>query len=151
MATTASLPAPILSGPGEHCTAAKVRRLARRVTQIYDDSLAPHGLTIGQYGVLVSLRRRDGVSVGVLAERLTADASTVSRLLKPLEAAGYLVLDPDPDDRRAKRIRLTEAGAGKRRAASEGWQAAQRRVSDALGQGRLATLHFIVDDAHSYL
>lgn len=137
--------------PTALCTAAKVRRLARRVTQIYDESLAPFGLTIGQYGVLASLRRREGVGVGVLAERLNADASTVSRLLKPLEAAGFLVLDPDPDDRRAKSIRLTETGAEKRRAASEGWHAAQRHVHDALGEGRLATLHFIVDDAQFHL
>lgn len=151
MVPPSPLSAPIASGPALHCTAAKVRRLARRVTQIYDESLAPFGLTIGQYGVLASLRRREGIGVGVLAERLTADASTVSRLLKPLEAAGYLVLDPDPADRRAKSIRLTEAGFDKRRAAATGWTAAQERVRNALGDGRLATLQFIVDDAHAYL
>lgn len=133
------------------CTALKVRKLARRVTQIYDEALAPYGLTIGQIGVLASLRRRNGVGVSDLAERLSADASTVSRLLKPLEAAGYLEIQPDPTDGRAKLVRLTDAGAEKRRAATKGWEAAQARVQVALGEGRLATLRYILDDAYSNL
>ncbi|KAB7648526.1 MarR family winged helix-turn-helix transcriptional regulator [Polymorphobacter fuscus] len=150
MATAAPLP-PLPSLAAGPCTAARVRRLSRRITQIYDEGLAAYGLTIGQYGVLASLSRREGIGVGILADRLSADASTVSRLLKPLQAAGYLVLDPDPDDRRAKRIRLTDAGADKRRTAAQGWHAAQRQVQDALGDGRLATLHFILDETYSHL
>ncbi len=140
-----------LNPPTLGCTAFKVRRLARRLTQIYDEALAPFGLTVGQIGVLASLKRREGIGVGELAERLSADASTVSRLLKPLENAGFLVLEADPDDGRAKRVRLTDAGADKRLAASVGWEAAQARVHVALGDGRLATLRFILDDSYANL
>ncbi|MFZ4688643.1 MAG: MarR family winged helix-turn-helix transcriptional regulator [Polymorphobacter sp.] len=133
------------------CTAAKVRRLARRISQIYDDALAPHGLTVGQFGLLANLRRTQGIGVGALADRLSADASTVSRLLKPLQAAGLLLLEADPGDGRARRIRLTDAGHARRSAAAAGWQAAQDQVRDALGEGRLATLRFILDDAHTHL
>ncbi len=134
-----------------HCTAAKVRRLSRRITQIYDEALAPHGLTIGQMGLLATLRRREGIGVGTLAERLSADASTVSRLLKPLLAAGLIAIDPDPADRRAKQVRLTQAGHARRAAAAVGWAAAQAQVQQTLGEGRLAALRFIVDDAHALL
>ncbi|WP_426165430.1 MarR family winged helix-turn-helix transcriptional regulator [Sandarakinorhabdus sp. DWP1-3-1] len=133
------------------CTALKVRRLARRITQIYDEALAPYGLTVGQVGLLASLRRRQGVGVGELAERLSADASTVSRLLKPLEAAGYLALEPDPRDGRAKLVVISDAGAAKRREAIAGWEAAQARVQHLLGEGRLAALRFILDDAYTHL
>lgn len=150
--TTAKLQNVLAAGaPVAVCTAAKVRRLARRVTQIYDDALTPYGLTIGQFGLLSSLSRSSGVGVGVLAERLAADASTVSRLLRPLEAAGLIVLGPDPDDGRAKAIRLTDAGYEKRRAAVAGWTAAQAQIENALGDGRLAALRFILDDAHAHL
>lgn len=133
------------------CTAAKVRRLARKVTQIYDDALAPHGLTVGQIGLLASLRRSEGIAIGALAEKLSADASTVSRLLKPLLASGYLAIERDPDDGRTKHVRLTEAGYERRRIAAAGWTAAQDQVRAALGDGRLATLRFILDDAHRHL
>jgi DNA-binding MarR family transcriptional regulator len=151
MVTATPRTASAIATPAAVCTAAKVRRLARRVTQIYDDALTPYGLTIGQFGLLSSLSRRNGVGVGVLAERLAADASTVSRLLRPLESAGLIVLGPDPDDGRAKAIRLTDAGYDTRRRAAAGWSAAQVQMESALGDGRLAALRFILDDAHSYL
>lgn len=133
------------------CTAAKVRRLARKVTKIYDESLAPHGLTVGQIGLLANLRRSQGIGIGSLAERLSADASTVSRLLRPLETAGLLVLAADPHDGRAKQIWLTDAGHARRQAAAAGWREAQDRVRMALGDGRLAALRFLLDDAHAHL
>lgn len=146
----APAPIPIEPGPG-NCTAAKVRRLARKISQVYDDALAPYGLTIGQMGLLASLRRREGVGVRALAERLSADASTVSRLLRPLQAAGYLRVDADPEDGRAKQVRLTDAGHAIRREATAGWQAAQDSVRVSLGPGRLDALRFLLDDAHAHL
>jgi DNA-binding MarR family transcriptional regulator len=138
-------------GGVRQCTAMKVRKLARRVTQIYDEALAPYGLTVGQMGLLAALRRREGIAVGALAEQLSSDASTVSRLLKPLTFAGLVTLVTDPADGRARLVRLTDLGADKRRTAATGWEQAQERVREALGDGRLATLQFILDDAHSHL
>lgn len=151
MASAPALATPDAPGAATHCTAAKVRRLARRVSQIYDDALAPFGVTVGQFGLLNSLSRRSGIGVGGLAERLAADASTVSRLLRPLQNAGLIVIDADPDDGRAKTIRLTDAGFEKRRAARAGWEAAQDHMASALGDGRLAALRFLLDDAHRHL
>lgn len=147
-------PAPLAGlGPDglEPCTALMVRRLARRISQIYDEALAPHGLTGGQISLLAALRRSRGIGIGALAAHLSADASTVSRLVRPLESAGLLVLEPDPDDGRGKLVRLTDAGFAARGRALDGWRAAQDQVRDQLGQGRLAALRFMLDDAHAHL
>ena len=61
------------------CTAMIARRFARRVTAIYDDALAVHRLTIGQFGILAHLRRSVPGGVGALAVRLSSDASTMHR------------------------------------------------------------------------
>lgn len=129
------------------CHALRIRKLARRVTQLYDEALAPYGLTIGQMGILANLRRSRGIGIAALAERLGSDASTLSRLLKPLASAGWISISPDPDDRRAKRLQLTDAGAEKKRAAAVGWQDAQARIGDQLGSSRLSALRFILDDS----
>ncbi len=138
------------TGP-QGCTALKVRRLARRITQIYDEALAAHDITVGQLGLLATLRRREGISVAMLAERLSADASTISRLLKPLEAAGYVASAPDAQDRRSRLVSITEPGATKRRAATPAWESAQALVAERLGDGRLAALRFLLDDSYSNL
>jgi DNA-binding MarR family transcriptional regulator len=100
---------------------------------------------------LSSLSRRNGIGVGALAERLGSEASTVSRLLRPLEAAGLIAIGPDPDDGRSKAIHLTDAGYETRRRAATGWSAAQADLETALGNGRLAALRFTLDDAYSHL
>ena len=136
---------------GAECAAFKVRRLARRITQIYDEALAPHGLTIGQFGILARLRRRRGIGIATLAEHLSIDASTLSRLWKPLAAAGLLTIAADPDDGRAKQLWLTDAGAERVRGAVQDWLEAQARVSERLGAARLAALRFTLDDAFDHL
>jgi DNA-binding MarR family transcriptional regulator len=142
---------PPASGPADLCTAAKVRRLSRRVSQIYDEALAPHGLTIGQFGLLAGLSRRKGVSISALARRLAADASTVSRLVRPLASEGLLRIDPDPHDRRGRLVWITDAGHARRAAAQAAWTQAQALMSRRLGDGRLAALRFLLDEAHERL
>ena len=138
-------------GPAGLCTAAKVRRLSRQVSQIYDDALKSHGLTIGQFGLLACLSRRRGLAIGALAQRLAADASTVSRLVKPLAADGLIRIQIDPDDRRGRLVWLSDAGHQRRTAAQAGWQAAQDGVDQRLGGGRLAALHFLLDESYERL
>ena len=138
-------------GPAGLCTAAKVRRLSRQVSQIYDEALAAHHLTIGQFSLLACLSRRRGLAIGLLAQRLAADASTVSRLVKPLANDGLLRIEVDPTDRRGRLVWLTDAGHGRRAAAQAGWQVAQDVVEQRLGNGRLAALRFMLDEAHERL
>ncbi len=137
-------------GP-DACTAMKVRRLARRITRVYDEALAPHGLTVGQLSLLAALRRSRGISVNALAERLDGDSSTLSRLIKPLAAAGLVALTVAPDDRRQRLVVLTDAGFERRGRATAAWRAAQATIGDRLGPGRLAALRFLLDDAHDHL
>ncbi len=133
------------------CTAMIARRFARRVTAIYDEALGPHELTVGQFGILANVRRSVSVGVAALAERVSSDASTLSRLLKPLAAAGLLTIEPDLGDRRARAIRLTDAGHERVRAARPAWAAAQAAVADRLGAARHAAVRATLDDAYSRL
>jgi DNA-binding MarR family transcriptional regulator len=139
------IPAPDL------CNAMVARRFARKVTQVYDDALGAHGLTIGQFGILGNLRRSTPIGVGALAERLSSDASTLSRLLKPLAAAGLISIERNADDGRAKAIRLTDAGRERVLAAKDAWTAAQGEIATRLGSERLAALRFILNDAYTLL
>lgn len=133
------------------CTAAVARRFARKVTQVYDEALAEHGLTIGQFGILANLRRSEPVGVAALADRLSSDASTLSRLLKPLVASNLISIERAADDGRAKAIRLTDAGRDRVRAARTAWLAAQATITGRLGAERVAALRFILNDAFALL
>src|ERR1700747_908984 len=68
------------------------------------------GLTYPQYLVMVSLWAKDDQTVGELGETLFLESSTLTPLLKRLEALGLLDRSRDPSDERQVRVRLTNAG-----------------------------------------
>ena len=54
-------------------------------------------------------------------------------------------LTPDPDDRRARVLRLTPAGRSAVDQARPGWEQAQRRIAQALGQEDNRQLTRVID------
>lgn len=127
------------AGPAElnRCTAAAVRRAARRITQIYDEALKPLGLTLPQYSVLANLLLIDGASVTELAAKLVVDRTTLTRNLGPLSRSGWIRLEPGADGR-SRAVRLTDKGRQILKRAVPAWQAAETRIRAVLGES-LAT------------
>lgn len=115
------------------CTASRVRKASRRVSQIYDRHLAPYELTVTQFGVLAQLKATPGVGVGALAATMIMDATTLSRNLRPLERRGFVVAEVDRDDARLRKLKLTSSGRATLDRAFAGWRAAQKQVEQALG------------------
>lgn len=75
------------------------------------------GLTYLQYIVLVALYEKDDRTVSALGDQLYLDSSTLTPLLKKLEAMGHLTRQRDPEDERQVRIRITPQGRSVREAA----------------------------------
>lgn len=69
-----------------------------------------------EYGVLYALSKSpDGLRITELSGDALLTQGGISRLVARLETSGLLERVPDPDDGRASRIRLTEAGASAQR------------------------------------
>ncbi len=128
------------------CTNFKLRQLVRRVSQRYDRELASVGLKTTQYSLLSQVLRLGPVRPGDLAAAMTMDASTLTRNLKPLVAAGWLELTPGADGR-SRSVHITPAGRDKRDAAQRHWKAAQQALNEQLGVARVQALHRLVDES----
>ena len=83
--------------------------IARFRTQLYDILIGPHGLTTSQAAVLSRLFVENDLTQSDLAKRLAVGTVTLGGLVDRLEARGLVERHVDPDDRRANRIRLTDA------------------------------------------
>ena len=68
------------------------------------------GLTYPQYATLIALNEESDQTVGQLGEKLFLESSTLTPLLKRLEAAGYVTRTRDVEDERQVRIALTKDG-----------------------------------------
>jgi DNA-binding MarR family transcriptional regulator/GNAT superfamily N-acetyltransferase len=56
----------------------------------------------------------DGAEIRALRGQLALDSGYASRMLRSLEQQGFVRIDPSPDDRRVRHVRLTAAGLAER-------------------------------------
>ncbi len=126
------------------CTHLKLRQLDRAVTRHYDAYVAATGLKNTQYSLLSHVVGLGPIRPGELASRMRMDASTLTRNLQPLVAAGWVLLGPG-DDARTRSIEATEAGRTKRTEAQVAWKQAQQALNRRLGNDRVLALHELID------
>ena len=82
-----------------------------------------------------------GTRLSTIAARANITPQAVGELVDDLERLGYVVRQPDPDDRRAKRIVLTERGRESVAAALDTIASLEAELEDALGPDKVAELH----------
>jgi DNA-binding MarR family transcriptional regulator len=140
-----SLPA-VSDAKLQGCTNLKLRQLTRRITQHYDTELAQSGLKTTQYSLLSHVLKLGPIRPGDLALAMKMDASTLTRNLKPLLGAGWVLLAEGVDGR-SRLITITDVGREKRQAAQRHWKAAQTSLNRLLGMSRLLALHTLIDES----
>ncbi len=98
----------------------RVSRLARHLDLARRDAFAAHDLEVWEFDVLAALRREGEpyeLSPGELTRLTLSTSGTMTNRIDRLEAKGLVRREPNADDRRGVRVRLTEAGAERASAA----------------------------------
>lgn len=133
------------SVPTFGCTCARVRKLTRRLTRIYDAYLSAQAIKITQYSLLVNAARGER-TLSEFAAELEMDRSTLSRNLAPLAAQGWVNVSIGADPRR-RSISVTAAGRRKLKAALPLWRKAQCEVESILSAAGVGELHRKIEHA----
>jgi DNA-binding MarR family transcriptional regulator len=79
-------------------------------SRVYKPVLEELGLTYPQYITLIALWEEDEQTVKGLSDRLFLEPSTMTPMLKRLEAMGYVTRTRGVEDERIVRVSLTEGG-----------------------------------------
>jgi DNA-binding MarR family transcriptional regulator/GNAT superfamily N-acetyltransferase len=101
---------------GEEAMVVQVRRFNRLVTQrvgALDDHFLARDRPLGEARVLWEIGP-EGCDVRALRSRLDLDSGYVSRLLRSLQSAGLVTVEPRESDKRVRTARLTPAGLAER-------------------------------------
>lgn len=80
------------------------------INRAYKPLLDSLGITYPQYLVLSALWEEDGRTITAIADRLALEPSTITPLVKRLEAAGFVGRLRNPADERQVQVRLTARG-----------------------------------------
>jgi DNA-binding MarR family transcriptional regulator len=114
------------------CLCSQVRRIARRLSSLYDAALSPEELTITQYSLLANIARADQLSHAALAEKVGMERTTLTRNLRPLTRAKW-VATAIGEDRRQHLLQLTAAGKRKLARTLPLWHEAQGQFISQMG------------------
>jgi DNA-binding MarR family transcriptional regulator len=116
------------------CLCLHAQRAARALARRFDEALRPVGLTNQQFSLLMALNRPEPPTMAPVARLLAMDRTTLTAALKPLEKRGLVGVDADPNDRRGRRMRLTEAGHAVLLDALPVWRQTHADIEAALPQ-----------------
>ena len=130
--------------PKSICHCINLRRASGLVTAFYDRQLAPAGLTINQFSLLINIKRLNSTSVSDLAAKVGLERTTLVRTLKPLLKAG-LIEDLSASGSRNRCLQLSGAGHNRLELAMPLWDTAQKIVEEKMGREALTNLEEWLD------
>lgn len=116
----------------DNCMCLHVQRAARSLARRFDEALKPFGLTNQQFSLLMSLNRPEPARMKDVAFLLALDRTTLTANLKVLERRGLARSEPDPDDRRSRRLFLTDDGRRKLVEAVPAWRRTEEEIEALL-------------------
>ena len=114
------------------CACTALRKASRAMSRLYDEALAPAGLTTCQYAILRHLARSGDLPLSRLAELLVMDRTSLYRAIAGTERAGWVRIDSAGHGRTRIAV-LTGSGRVAMDAATPLWAAAQGRIVGAVG------------------
>jgi DNA-binding MarR family transcriptional regulator len=112
----------------DHCLCLNAQRLARMLSRRFDGVFRPLGITSGQFSLMMALNRPEPPTMGSVASLLAMDRTTLTAALKPLARQGLINVAADAEDRRARRVILTDAGRGVLGRATDTWRSAHETL-----------------------
>lgn len=114
------------------CIVARLRKLNREVSAIYEDCFRPFGVTVAQFNLLISIGANGETSPSRLAKVLSLEKSTVSRNIEKMHAHKWVEIIPQ-GDKRVHTLALTDLGRKLVDEALPSWKIAQQKTEDTYG------------------
>ncbi|WP_245607176.1 MarR family winged helix-turn-helix transcriptional regulator [Pseudonocardia spinosispora] len=123
--------------------------VARELRGLSREHLAPWDLNPSQGRAMRTLiHNRDGIRLRDLAERLHIAPRSATEVVDDLESRGFAERLPDPGDRRATLVRLTEQGLGIMKAIHETRHSATEQFFSRISEADRAELTRILRQLH---
>lgn len=139
-----------------HATAPEERErvlLGKLIRAFYwlDDGLQAHmrrdaGFSLPRAQSMIMVSLSGGVTrQSDLARHLRVSKQAIQQALRPLVDKGLVSIEPDPENRRQRLVRVTPEGQAMSAVARAGLEALERELASRIGAKRLQALHDALD------
>jgi DNA-binding MarR family transcriptional regulator len=118
---------------------------ARFETELLDELIDEYPAVTPATNRVMLLIDQDGSQIGELARRAGITKQSMAEAVQTLEGIGLVRREPDPSDRRAKLVVLTDDGWRALLAGRTAAEAIQRRWTEALGERDMARLQQLLE------
>ena len=122
-----------------HCYRVLLNRASRKVSALYDEALAPLGVSIAQFNLIRVIISMEPVSVTDLAAFVELERSTVGRNGRVLKRLGLVKMSHGSDQREAL-FSLTEKGHEVLKRGLPLWDSVQHGIEENLGADKARQL-----------
>jgi DNA-binding MarR family transcriptional regulator len=123
---------------GRRDLAAMIEPIRQQLLATEVEVLTGHGLSMWAYIVLLSLAEEPIRTQAALADAIRADRTRIIDVLDDLQDRGLISRRPDPADRRARLLSLTDGGRQLRDAAQAAIQSREEQLLSLLEPGTRA-------------
>ena len=120
-------------------------RTSGRYNRAMERALKPLGLDQACWRVLVVLADDGVLSISEIAEAAVYKASTLSRIIGRMQAAGHLAVAPRASDNRVVDVSLTPAGRALYERSMAAASRVYRRACEALSEAEFEQLSHLLD------
>ncbi|HET6248217.1 MAG TPA: MarR family transcriptional regulator [Tepidisphaeraceae bacterium] len=111
-----------------------------------EEMLVPYGLALSQFEALAKVGMNPGVIQQDLVKYLLVTKGNVGALVDRLEQSGLVERRPDPSDRRANRLCLTESGTAMVKEIFDKHRVLVREMFSPLGSSQRKTLRLLLKE-----
>jgi DNA-binding MarR family transcriptional regulator len=132
MARSAENPS-IVDQISSECLLGHWRKVNRVLSGIYEAEMRDWGLKSSQLNLLVAVAKAGPVRRIDLGRRLHLDPSTLTRNLQVMLKQGWIEEQPDDEDQRSARLKITAKGRRLLHNIAPAWKRAQARARQMLG------------------
>lgn len=133
-----------------HSIPLRITALRRQLLTAFSRHLKPLQLSPQQVGILRLIREGES-NPSAFAERLMLDRPVVSRLLKSMRQAGWVVSQRSEEDARRDVVTLTPAGIAIFEKAEKAWETFRSQIEGPFSAAELASLHRLLTKLETVL
>lgn len=130
-----------------------IRKAWIQISKMYNELVSAQGLTTSVGMALLNIDIKEGIRSTALGPKMGMESTSLSRVLKSMEAQGLIHKVSDPNDKRSVVIRLTDDGIAKRNIARRVVLDFNQSIVDKIGEKRtqeffetLEDIRVIIDD-----